>query len=85
MKIHPTAKRRGNPRLFVLILAVLAGILFASFVRTDSEQAARALVHEGEGMAEQGKGKAEAAIALFDEVERRYGRDATPAVRAQVA
>jgi tetratricopeptide (TPR) repeat protein len=33
-------------------------------------------------MAEQGK--AEAAIALFDEVERRYGRDATPAVRVQV-
>jgi len=52
-------------------------------VPSESEQAALALISKGVTLWQQGN--AGEAIAVYDEIERRFGRDTAPGVREQVA
>jgi tetratricopeptide (TPR) repeat protein len=84
MRFYPRLKTLLLLSIVVMLLAA-CGDFSAKDAMSNSEEGkeALALISKGLDLAEQGK--LDAAIAAYDEVDRRFGKDNTPKVREYVA
>ncbi|MDR0701054.1 MAG: hypothetical protein LBF61_01365 [Azoarcus sp.] len=71
---------------FCFLILLACGALFSFAIQTlpdDRAQTARTLFDKGRSLEQQGQ--ADAAIAVYDDIERYFGQDNSPAVREQIA